>query len=65
MKLFDSRKYLKGEIKKCNDGVFGSRTLKDERVKAIIVNKIKELNATKMVTSQELTGVCEVAQKVA
>jgi hypothetical protein len=65
MTNFDSRKYLKKEIKPFSLGVFGSRTLKDERVKIIILEKIIELKATKIVTSQEPSGVCEVAQKVA
>jgi hypothetical protein len=45
--------------------VFGSRTLKDERVKVIILEKIHELKATMIVTTQEPSGVCEVAQRVA
>ena len=61
---FDSRKFLKGEIKPMAVGVFGSRTLKDERIKAIILEKVKELNATMIITSQEPQGVCEVAQRV-
>lgn len=61
---FNSRLYLKGGIKKMSVGVFGSRTLKDERVKTIIIEKIKELNATKILTCQEPQGVSEVAQKV-
>ena len=55
----------KGNIKPCKVGVFGSRTLKDERVKTIIIEKIIELKATKIITSHEPQGVCEVAQRVA
>jgi len=61
---FDSREYLKGNIKPLKVGVFGSRTLKDARIEAIILEKIKELNATMILTSQETYGVCEVAQRV-
>ena len=61
---FDSRKYLKGNIKTFKLGVFGSRTLKDERVKTLILEKIKELNATLVLTCQEPQGVSEVAQRV-
>tara|TARA_Y100000310_G_C20140579_1_gene560080 strand:+ start:58 stop:540 length:483 start_codon:yes stop_codon:yes gene_type:complete len=61
---FDSRKYLKGSIEDCKIGVFGSRALKDERVETIILEKIKELNATKIITCQEPQGVSEVAQRI-
>ena len=46
-------------------GVFGSRSLKDERVKIILLEKIKELHPSKIITCQEPEGVSEVAQKVA
>jgi len=62
---FDSREYLKGNIKQYKVGVFGSRSLKDERVKTIILEKLIELKATKIITSQEPQGVCEVAQRIA
>lgn len=61
---FDSRSYLKDEIEPFKVGVFGSRALKDERVKCIILDKIKELNATLILTCQEPQGVSEVAQRV-
>lgn len=61
---FESREFLKGNIKPYKVGVFGSRTLKDERVKLIILEKIIELKATMIVTSQEPQGVCEVAQRI-
>tara|TARA_R110001632_G_C11149437_1_gene397202 strand:- start:75 stop:575 length:501 start_codon:yes stop_codon:yes gene_type:complete len=61
---FDSRKYLKGNIKELKIGVFGSRTLKDERVLTIILEQIQKVNATKILTCQEPQGVSEVAQKV-
>ena len=56
---------MKGNIAKFQIAVFGSRGLKDERVKTIIIEKIIELNPTKIITSQEPQGVCEVAQRVA
>ncbi len=61
---FDSRSYLRGQIEDFKVGVFGSRTLKDERVKTIILEKIKELGATMVATCQEPQGVSEVAQRV-
>ena len=61
---FDSREYLKGNIKPMKVGGFGSRSLKDERVETILLEKIKELNATLIVTCQEPQGVSEVAQRV-
>jgi hypothetical protein len=45
--------------------VFGSRTLKDERVKILILEVIKAQGATMLVTTQEPAGVCEVCQAVA
>jgi len=62
---FDSRAFLKGQIKPFNIGVFGSRTLKDERVETIILEQVKKHNATKILTCQEPQGVSEVAQRVA
>lgn len=62
---FDSREFLKGNIKPYKVGVFGSRILKDERIKTIILEKIKEVNATLILTCQEPQGVSEVAQRVA
>ena len=40
---FNSREYLKGNIRSFKVAVFGSRTLKDERVKTIILEKINSL----------------------
>lgn len=62
---FDSRNFLKGNIKPFKIGIFGSRSLKDERVVTIILENIKKHNATKILTCQEPQGVSEVAQKVA
>jgi len=62
---FNSRGYLKGDIKSCAVGIFGSRSLKDERVQIIILEQLQALNATKILTCQEPQGVSEVAQKIA
>jgi hypothetical protein len=45
--------------------VLGSRTLKDERVKIILLEMIEKYKPIEIVTTQEPAGVCEVAQKVA
>jgi hypothetical protein len=55
----------KQDVNKMRVGIFGSRTLRDERVKIIILEKIKELEITKLLTCQEPEGVSEVAQRVA
>ena len=46
-------------------GVFGSRTLKDDRVRMLLYEAIEELKADTIVTTQEPLGVCTVAQQVA
>ena len=61
---FDSRSFLRGEIPPMKVGVFGSRSLKDERIKTIILEKIKDIGATKILTCQEPQGVSEVAQRI-
>jgi hypothetical protein len=48
-----------------NVGIFGSRTLNDQRVKIEILAQLKKYGATKVITTQEPRGVCEVAQLVA
>jgi hypothetical protein len=45
-------------------GVFGSRTLKDERVKIILLETIEKLKPDYISTCQEPAGVSEVAQRV-
>ena len=45
--------------------VFGSRTLKDNRVEALIYDELEKSGAEVIVTSQEPLGVCTVAQQVA
>lgn len=46
-------------------GIFGSRTLRDERVKLIILEELDKYKADTIVTTQEPLGVCSVAQNVA
>lgn len=60
--LFDSRNK---NIDECVVGVYGSRSLKDERVKIILLDKIKEWGITKLVTCAEPGGVSEVTRTVA
>jgi len=61
---FDSRGWLSGKTKTYKVGVFGSRSLKDERVKTILLEKLRERNATHILTCQEPQGVSEVAQRI-
>jgi len=61
---FNSREFCKGISKEYKIGIFGSRSLSDERVLTIILEKITEKKATKILTCQEPGGVSEVAQKV-
>ena len=46
-------------------GIFGSRTIRDDRVKMLIHEVIEETGADMIVTTQEPLGVCTVAQQVA
>ena len=46
-------------------GIFGSRTLKDDRVRELIYDELAETGADTIVTTQEPLGVCTVAQVVA
>ena len=46
-------------------GVFGSRTLKDERVKIIMLEMIEKWKPDYISTCQEPQGVSEVAQRIA
>lgn len=45
--------------------VFGSRSLKDERVKILLLEIINEFKPKTIITCQEPEGVSEVAQRVA
>uniref|UniRef100_A0A6M3J3H2 Uncharacterized protein n=1 Tax=viral metagenome TaxID=1070528 RepID=A0A6M3J3H2_9ZZZZ len=44
--------------------VHGSRTLKDERVKILLIEEIETYGITEIVTHAEPGGVCEVARKL-
>lgn len=46
-------------------GVFGSRSLNDDRVAMLICEELQKTGATMLVTAQEPAGVCTVAQQVA
>lgn len=46
-------------------GVFGSRTLRGDRVAAIILDELEKTKADTIVTTQEPRGVCTVAQNIA
>lgn len=46
-------------------GIFGSRTLKDDRVKMLIYEELERTGADTIVTTQEPLGVCTVAQQMA
>lgn len=45
--------------------IFGSRTLKDDRVKMLIYDEVEKTGADTIVTTQEPLGVCTVAQQCA
>ena len=60
---FDSRKYCQNPMPK-KLGVFGSRSLFDERVLILIKEKMNE-GFTHILTCQEPGGVSECAQKIA
>ena len=51
-----------GTSKRTSLGVYGSRTLKDERVKIILMEEIEKYGVTEMVTAAAPGGVCEVAR---
>ena len=61
---FDSRRWLKAGAPCVRLGVFGSRTLKDERVEVLIMEAMRNGGFTMIVTCQEPQGVSEVAQRV-
>jgi hypothetical protein len=61
---FDSRKWIAEGCPEKLLGIFGSRTLYDERVEITILEKINSGGFTGVATCQEPQGVSEVAQKV-
>lgn len=52
------------ENKGFNLSIHGSRTLKDERVKIIILEEIEKHKPSTIVTHAEPGGVCEIARKL-
>jgi len=62
---FDSRGWLKCGCVSRTLGVFGSRSLRDERVEITILEKMRSGGFHRIVTCQEPQGVSEVAQRVA
>ena len=60
---FDSRTWTAG-IETRRLGVFGSRSLTDERVEILILEKMRDGAFDMIVTCQEPQGVSEVAQRV-
>jgi len=61
---FDSRAWVESGCKPKRLGVFGSRSLGDERVEILIMEKLRAGGFTMIVTCQEPRGVSEVAQRV-
>ena len=61
---FDSREWVKSGCTTKRLGVFGSRTLRDERVEILILEKLRDGRFDMLVTCQEPQGVSEVAQRV-
>lgn len=49
-------------IKNCRLGIFGSRSLIDQRVYDLIHKHVLDLNAILIVTAAEPHGVCQIAQ---
>jgi hypothetical protein len=62
---FDSREWIARDCKTRRLGVFGSRSLTDERVEILILEKMRSGRFDMIVTCQEPQGVSEVAQRVA
>ena len=62
---FDSRQFLKDGATEKSLGIFGSRSLKDERVQILILEELNRGGYTKIITCLEPGGVSEVARKVA
>ena len=56
---------MRGGVEFMKLGIFGSRTLKDDRVRELIYDEIQQHKVDMIVTTQEPLGVCTVAQQVA
>lgn len=62
---FDSRTFLKMGANEKSLGIFGSRSLSDERVQILILESLHTGEYTKIITCLEPGGVSEVARKIA
>ena len=62
---FDSRKFLSAGAKEKSLGIFGSRSLGDDRVKNIILEALRHGNFTKLIVCLEPAGVSAVARSIA
>jgi hypothetical protein len=61
---FDSRSFLSAGSVEKSLGVFGSRSLADERVKILILEEMKKGGYSKIITCLEPDGVSKVAREV-
>jgi hypothetical protein len=62
---FDSRQFLKDGAVEKSLGIFGSRSLSDDRVKILILEALNIGGYTKIITCFEPAGVSAVAKEVA
>ena len=61
---FDGRSWVAGGCECRRLGVFGSRSIRDERVEILIMEAMRKGGFSIIVTCQEPQGVSEVAQRV-
>ncbi len=62
--MMDIATSIKNKINSIHLSFHGSRTLKDERVKIIILEEIKKHDPTTVVTHGEPGGVCEMTRNI-
>jgi hypothetical protein len=62
---FDSRQFLKDGAVEKSLGIFGSRSLSDDRVKVLILEALNHGGYTKIISCLEPGGVSAVAREVA
>ena len=62
---FNSRQFLSTGAKEKSLGIFGSRSLGDDRVKNIILEALRRGNFTKLIVCLEPAGVSAVARSIA
>lgn len=62
---FDSRKFLESGAAEKSLGIFGSRSLSDDRVKVLILESLNAGKYTKIISCLEPGGVSAVAREVA